>query len=244
MDENGGDPRASNGGPIFYVDDLANPELEPQDVEHIVFSRRVHDKEEILLGDGNGAVRSGFIYVGSRRKNDLSAEIRELGPVFKAKIPKPRVRVISYVPRGDRLGYMVEKVAEVGVDELFLISSPLDRRSGERLGSATLARLERVARQASMQAKRAFPLYVGGVLSPQEVMERYGNDVALCDQYGELPSLNKKTWIIGPESGMVDDIFDKIPRIRVGSEVLRVETATVVSSALLVALRENLLGEI
>lgn len=235
------DPRNFNGGPIFYVSDLVEPTLELQDLEHLALSRRLRSKEEILLSDGKGTVRSGLVTIDSRHKSRLKGEISELGPVFKLDPPEPKVRVVSYMPRGERLSFMVEKVAEVGVDELFLVSSPLDRRSGHPIGSATLARLERVARQASMQSKRVFPLSIGGVLSPHEVIDRFGDDAALCDQRGGLPSLKRKTWIIGPESGVVDALFDEVPRIRVGSEVLRVETASVVSAALLVALRDNLL---
>ncbi len=236
------DPRNSNGGPIFYVSDLAEPALELQDLEHLAISRRLRSKEEILLGDGQGRVRAGLIFIDTRHRNRLKGEISELGPVLTLAPPLPKVRVVSYIPRGERLRFMVEKVAEVGVDELCLISSTLDRRSGHLLGNSTLARLERVARQASMQSKRVFPLKIGGVLSPHEVMERFGDDAALCDQQGGPASLGRRTWIVGPESGVVDAVFDKIPRIRIGSEVLRVETASVVSAALLVALREKLVS--
>lgn len=237
------DPRLYNGGPVFYVGDLLSPKLSGEDAHHLISARRAKPEEEIIIGDGRGSLRLAKIVRISSKRGEGDVDLSPHGPIYFEEEKTPVTTVASYIPKGDRLSYMVEKLAETGLDQLYLISSSLDRRSGKELGASSISRLYRVAHQASMQAKRARPLRFGGVIDPQRCIEVFGPTAALCDFNGTKPSFAYSTWIVGPESGVVDSEFSVLPKIRLTSQVLRVETASVVSAALLVAFREQLIKE-
>ena len=67
----------------------------------------------------------------------------------------------------------------------------------------------------------------------------------LADVDGEPPSLDRPTVLVGPEGGWSPgELGAGLPRTRLGIHVFRAETAAITAGALLVALRENLVGNL
>ena len=151
--------------------------------------------------------------------------------------PTPEVTVAFAVVKGERPGWAVQKLTEIGVDRIVLLQTA---RSVVRwpLGEADkqLDRLRRVAREAAVQSRRVWLPVVGPVAPFDGVAAQPG--VALAHPVGGPPSLDRPTILIGPEGGWTDDeLACGAPPISLGPSILRTETAAVVAGTLLCALR-------
>lgn len=233
------DPRVLGSGAVTYVGALDTPLLTDSDAFHLARVRRVRDGEAILLGNGEGAI--GRFRVGVRRgkKGNEIASLVPDGVLYNQPTPTSRLGVASFLPSTERLSYLIQKVTEVGIDDIYLLSDPSDRRSGERLSESQVERLSRIAREASSQSKRAFLPQLHAVASLAEFRRIHGGRLAICDGAGNSPTLERSIWVIGPESGLIDDAFGSFPRYRLAQDTLRVETAAVVAGSIMVALREG-----
>ena len=102
-----------------------------------------------------------------------------------------------------------------------------------------VARLDKVARMASMQSRRAWLPSVEPVQSFDELAARPG--IALAAPGGSPPALAHPAIAVGPEGGWSEgEIGREIPTVSLANTVLRTETAAVAAGALLVALRAGL----
>lgn len=238
------DPRRLGSGAVVYVQDLSSRELSDESYHHLFRVRRVRDGEHVVLGDGVG----GLLPVVVRRVGGSKAterfELEPLGEIFRATHPRPSVGVASFLPSNDRLSFLVQKTVECGVDELYLIGDPKGTSRSGRDRSPDGGRIDRIVREACGQAKRAFLPTVRIFSSPELFLNEMGQRVALCGSDGDPPTLDRSLWLIGPESGIVDTpLASALPRVCLSTEVLRIETASIVAGALLVALRSVLVVE-
>jgi 16S rRNA (uracil1498-N3)-methyltransferase len=163
---------------------------------------------------------------------------------------------VGFVPvKGDRPEWAVQKLTELGVDRIVVLTSDRSvvRWEGARLASHLL-RLERVARAAVMQSRQLWlPSILGGV----EVTAALGGGVdgataagggdsppALADMGGDPPAAGVHTILVGPEGGWSDAERSAAGsrRVSLGPSVLRAETAAVAAGVLLTALRAGLVG--
>lgn len=219
-----------SGGPHVFVDDLADPVLNDADMHHLTKVRRVRPGAPITVSDGRGAwaaARLGPI-----------AELEHEPLVVPAPVVEIGVGIVAI--KGDRTAWAVQKLTEVGVDRIHLLSSSRSvvRWKGER-GAAALDRLVGVARSAAVQSRRVRlpiiePLTEVGTLAGQP-------GVAVAQWGGELPSLDRPTVLVGPEGGWTDDeVAAADATVDLGPSVLRAETAAVVAGTLLTAIRDGM----
>jgi 16S rRNA (uracil1498-N3)-methyltransferase len=153
--------------------------------------------------------------------------------------PAPPLTLAFAVPKGDRPEWIVQKATELGLDALIPLHTAhsVVRWEGSR-ADHHLQRLRRVAREAAMQARRAFLPVVEPVQSVAEVAARPG--AVLADVGGDAPSLSHPVVLIGPEGGWSKSERDQCPAfLGLGPTVLRVETASVAAGTLLAALRSG-----
>jgi 16S rRNA (uracil1498-N3)-methyltransferase len=212
---------------------------------HLLRVRRVRNGESILLGDGAGGLLVGEVRLSGSRKGSLEHSVEPLGEVYRVPPPVPTVGVASYLPSNDRLSYLVQKTVESGVDEIFLVRDPKGSSGTGRERAVDIERLQRIVREASGQAKRAYLPKLGVFESFEALFDECGGRMALCAGDGGPPSLRRTLWLIGPESGRVlAPSVERLPRVCISTEVLRIETASVVAGALLVALRSSLVAEV
>jgi 16S rRNA (uracil1498-N3)-methyltransferase len=102
-----------------------------------------------------------------------------------------------------------------------------------------LERLRRVAREAAMQSRQPFLPELCQPITFDEALALDG--ACLADASGGVPSLAHPVVLIGPEGGWDDgERAASIPAVRLGSTVLRAETAAVAAAVLLTALRSEL----
>lgn len=219
--------------------------LSPEDAAHAVRSRRLRPGDEFTSSDGKGALARCRVVRAER----LLVE----GEVVERSVeerPRPALNVMLAPPKGDRLAWAVQKLAEVGADEIVLVEAArsVRRWDGDRAGRVG-PRLEAVAREAAKQARRRFLPSVGGPVPWDEaVVAPPGGTLVLLWERSEagllaaLPGAppGSVTLVVGPEGGIPEDDAREAERAgailaSLGPNVLRTETAAVAGASVVLA---------
>jgi len=206
-----------------FVDSLEVPELGDDDRHHLFKVMRLRDGESVGVSDGLGGWRlttvAGGVLVGS-------------GDVVHDPEPTP-CRIAVAIPKGDRCEWMVQKLTEVGVTDLWFVhcTHSVVRWEGER-GQRQIERMRRVAREAAMQSRRTWLPRISGPVRFAEAAALA--NAVLADPAGSDP-IAGGTVLVGPEGGFTPDESSAVPtRVRLAPGILRVETAAVAAAVLLV----------
>lgn len=218
------------------MDDLDHPVLGDDDRHHLERVLRLRAGDVVTVADGRGGWRRCRLGLGGRL--DLDGEVAREPP------PDPLVTVAFALTKGERPELAVQKLTELGVDRIvpFAASRSVVVWEGER-AVHHLARLRRVAREAAVQSRRSRLPEVSDLASLASLLEEPGAVVA--DPSGGPPSLAMPTIVVGPEGGFsTEERGLARGSVRLGSNVLRAETAAMVAGALLVALREGIAGQV
>lgn len=209
-----------------FVDDLATPQLSPDDVHHLKKVLRLRDGENVTCSDGKGRWRvcswsSDYVTVNG----DIVTE------------PSPTLRLCVAVSpvKGDRTDLVVEKLVEIGVDDIAILA-PLERsvvRWANDKVTHVMDRYRRIATAAAMQSRRVFLPELTG---PVSLASLGGHQVALAEPGGSAEWSQVTTVVIGPEGGFSDKELAAAPcTIDLGPNILRAETAAIVAAAQMVA---------
>ncbi|MCP3934586.1 MAG: 16S rRNA (uracil(1498)-N(3))-methyltransferase [Actinomycetia bacterium] len=218
------------GGPHVFVDDIQNPALSEDDLHHLRRVRRLRDGDSITVSDGAGR------WVAAR-----FGESPELaGEIVNVESRTPSIRVGIVAVKGDRTSWAVQKLTELGVDQVVLIESSRSvvRWNGARADKA-IERLKGVARSAAAQSRQVWLPEVVGPVAATDALSWGG--VSVAHRGGGKPSLTHPTLLIGPEGGWSEDELGVAEHlVDLGPGVLRAETAAVAGATLLCGIR-NLL---
>lgn len=191
-------------------------------IRHLERVLRLGPEAPVSYTDGRGTAGDGVYRDGSV----LRGEEREMAR------PSRLVVVAAPPASRDRVRFMVEKLAELGVARLrFLVSRYAQGRPprAERLRSWAVAGLE--------QSRGAWLLDT----SPHAVaLSDLSPPYAVCDPSGSADIAGVDTVVIGPEGGWdPDELPSDVPRLALGSTILRVETAAVVAAARTMTMLES-----
>jgi 16S rRNA (uracil1498-N3)-methyltransferase len=142
--------------PVFFVADVDRPALTDADRHHATRVLRVRPGAPITVADGGGQWRSALL-------GDLLALPDD--EIHVEPAPAHPTTVGFSLLKGDRNELVVQKLTELGIDEIVLL---LAERSVVRWEAGAVARklerLEIVAREACTQSRRArLPRIVGPV---------------------------------------------------------------------------------
>jgi 16S rRNA (uracil1498-N3)-methyltransferase len=223
----------SDGGPLVFVADLDAPVLTAEDHHHLARVRRLRAGDALVLADGRGRWRPAVFA-------DLVPEVA--GEVVTEARVDPVVSVGFALVKGARPELAVQKLTELGVDHVhpFVAARSVVRWDQARAAS-NHARLERVAREAAMQSRRAHLPEVHPVASFAEVAGLPG--ACRADRGGGPPSLSRPLVLVGPEGGWDDhERGVDLPVVALGSGVLRAETAAIAAGVVLTSLRAGLVA--
>lgn len=216
----------------MFVDDLDHPVLEPDDAHHLGRSLRLRQGDPLTIADGRGRWRP------ARFGDDVEVD----GDVVADEATVPAV-VVGLAPvKGQRPEWAVQKLTEIGVDEIWLLVADRSvvRWEGERADSHR-ARLDRVAREAAMQSRRTSLPAVRVGVPVGEAAATPG--AALAEPGGEPPTLERPVVLVGPEGGWTDEERSNAPAsVSLGPSIQRTETAAVTAGTFLVALRAGLVA--
>ncbi len=232
--------------PHFFVDRLegaASVLLSAADSAHALRSLRLRVGEEVTLSDGAGTLARGTL--GGEDGGRAAVTILSLTSVQR---PKPLVSVALAPPKGDRLGWAVQKLAELGVDELLLVPTERSVRSwAADRADRVVERQRAVAREAAMQSRAPFAMDVGVASTLDEalcqpgrpaVMLSEGSARPLSEALPEAPEAIRI--LVGPEGGFSEAEVasaesNGVTVASLGPAILRTETAAVVGAALVLA---------
>jgi 16S rRNA (uracil1498-N3)-methyltransferase len=261
-------PALRTAAAFAYVDDLDEPELEEADVHHLVSALRLRTGESVVVADGSGRFRLCTARVDSGRAAEVtrpaagqvrpdapaparsargrSSPVLRLEPagdvVTLTRAGQP-VAVGFSLAKGDRTEWAVAKLSELGVDTIvpLLCDRTVVHWEGEK-AVRNAERLCRVAREASMQARRVFLPEVRHPMAVEEAVRQLGTvGVALAEPGGAALTPAARALLVGPEGGFSErELGLGLPQVGFGPTVLRVETAAVAAGVVLTALRSGM----
>jgi 16S rRNA (uracil1498-N3)-methyltransferase len=215
---------------VFVADvDVEAPVLDDYDRHHLERVVRVRRGDAVVVSDGRGRWRDGVLAADGVVEPTDAAQ--------SAPAPAPPITIAFALTKGERPELAVQKLTELGVDRIvpFAAGRSVARWEGPRAESH-VARLRRVAREASMQCRRPWLPTVDEVADFGTACRLPG--AALADRGGAPPSLDRPTLLVGPEGGWSDEERAAgLPTVSLGANVLRAETAAMTAAALLAALR-------
>ena len=221
------------------------------DGHHLVRVRRLQVGETVTAADGRGHWRPYLVGAVGDRTLELTAT----GPSRTEPVPTPGLAVAFALTKGVKPETVVRQLTELGVDEILpvIATRSIARPRAER-ADAVGGRLERVAREAAMQCRRARLPRIAPLGPLAALAGRPGLVIAERGGPGTTgpPDPGRAGWllVVGPEGGWAPEDLQAlegpgsdggparaVPRLAVGSHVLRAETAAVAAAAVLSAHR-------
>lgn len=196
--------------------------------------------DQVILFDGNG-----FDFICEI----LSFEKESIRFLIKEKkenkfIPKTEIYLFASLIKNNNYELVLEKCTEIGVAHFVPIIS--ERSEKKKLN---YERSQKIIKEASEQSGRGFVPKIYDTILPQEIFEKYDMPFIVFHGDGENfrnnfefqiynTNKNKIGILIGPEGGWSEKelrLFKEknITTYSLGSQTLRAETATIVSSAFL-----------
>lgn len=165
------------------------------------------------------------------------------GPVHAEPAPRPLLTVAFAPVRAERPEWVVQKLTEVGVDRIVVLSTARSvvRWEASR-ATSILQRLRRVTLEAAAQSRRVWVPEVSGVVGLDALG---GPGVALAEPGGPPLDPGVTGIAVGPEGGWApEELALGWPIVGLGAHVLRAETAALAAGVLLGARRAGTVGRI
>lgn len=234
--------------PLFLVDPLPSEDLVTLDGpegRHAATVRRLTVGEQLILGDGRGAVRAGVV-----REVGRDSLVVACAAVRHEPAPVPRLVVVQALAKGERDELAVQLMTELGVAEVvpWAAMHSVVRWQGER-GERSRRRWQSAAREAAKQSRRAWVPEVAALHSTAEVAARIASPVPAFVLHesapapltaARLPAAEEMVLVVGPEGGLAASevaAFEAAGAraVRLGRGVLRTSTAGAAALALLAA---------
>ena len=212
-----------------FVDLLDSPTLGDDDQHHLGRVLRLRDGESVTASNGRGQWRACVWRNGA---------LEVAGEVVASAPPIVRCAVAFTPVKGDRNEWAVQKLTEIGIDEVIILAPT--QHSVVRWSDADkqLRKLRLVAREAAMQSRRVWLPNIVGLAALHEVCA--GDGAAVADPDGVALHAGVSLVVVGPEGGFAEEELPAgVPRVQLGDTILRAETATLVAATLLVARRAS-----
>ncbi|CEP79493.1 16S rRNA (uracil(1498)-N(3))-methyltransferase [Paraclostridium sordellii] len=219
--------------------------IEGEDVKHIskVLRCRVGEELEICDNDNNE-------YICEITNIDKS-EV-QLNIIDKVDIKREsdlKIKVYQGLPKGPKMEIILQKLTEVGVDEIILVQTKRTVvKVEDKKEDKKIERWERIIYEAAKQSKRGKIPKLKGILSFKEALsDMYKNDLNIAPYENERTKsikqaikgqdINNIGIFVGPEGGFEDTEIKAIEDIggqavSLGPRILRTETASLVASSI------------
>lgn len=219
--------------------------IEGEDVKHIskVLRCKIGEELEICDNDNNEYICE---------ITDIDKSIVELDILNKVDIKREsdlKVRLYQGLPKGPKMEVILQKLTEVGVDEIVLVQT---KRSvvnvSDKKEDKKIERWERIIYEAAKQSKRGKIPKLRGILSFKEALEDmkenelnivpYENErTKSIKQAIKCVNINNIGIFVGPEGGFDESEIQSIEAIggqsvSLGPRILRTETASIVASSI------------
>lgn len=224
----------------FYVPNAAQAtELPLEEARHAVSVLRLKAGDEIFLMDGKGSFYQSNVTLAAT-KHCMYDIVKTLP---QQKTWKGHVHLaIAPTKMMDRMEWMIEKMTEVGFDEITFLNCRYSERKKLRID-----RLEKIVIAAMKQSRKAWKPVVHPIMSFQDFVnqQREGGlyiahcytEIARKDFLNEIQQANDQqdiTILVGPEGDFsIDEVHQALEKgfssVSLGQNRLRTETAGLVS---------------
>ena len=224
---------------LFYLSKINSCYLSGDEFIHCIRVLRKKIDDIINITDGKGSIFSAKITEIEKNKCSLNiiSKIKEIKKKNNIHI------VVAPTKSFNRMEWMVEKLTEIGVSEISFIYSKNSERKNIKL-----KRLEKKAISAMKQSNSTFKPIINDIVSfnnfikkKLDYKEKFIAQVKGKKQLKKsLNKIKNSILIIGPE-GDFDDNEIKIAKsmnfnlVSLGSNVLRTETAAIVSCSTIIS---------
>ncbi len=236
------------------------PELEPEEVDHLVRVLRLRAGDAVVGLDGTGSAWPLRVERVERR----GVQLAPAGPARtepapgEAGAPLPWIEVAVALPRPPRAEDMLDRLCQLGVSAVQPLVCERSHPRARALDPGRRSRLERVARASCKQAGRLWlPVLAEPATLEAWLAQRTGARLFRLDPGGERPLAaalavraegpatrsRPLVLVVGPEGGLSPPEVEQLDRAgaaacRLGPHVLRVATAAEAAAAVATAVRE------
>lgn len=219
--------------------------IEGEDVKHIskVLRCRIGEELEICDNDNNEYICE----ITNIDKSQVELNIVEVVDIKRESDLK--IKVYQGLPKGPKMEMILQKLTEVGVDEIILVQTNRTVvRVDDKKEDKKIERWERIIYEAAKQSKRGKIPKLRGVLSFKEALaDMKENDFNIAPYENERTKSIKQAIkgvdiknigiFVGPEGGFEDTEIKAIEEIggqsvSLGPRILRTETASLVASSI------------
>ncbi|CEO32179.1 16S rRNA (uracil(1498)-N(3))-methyltransferase [Paraclostridium sordellii] len=219
--------------------------IEGEDVKHIskVLRCRVGEELEICDNDNNEYICE----ITSIDKSEVQLNIIDKVDIKRESDLK--IKVYQGLPKGPKMEMILQKLTEVGVDEIILVHTKRTVvKVEDKKEDKKIERWERIIYEAAKQSKRGKIPKLRGILSFKEALSDMGkNDLNIAPYENERTKsikqaikgqdINNIGIFVGPEGGFEDTEIKDIEDIggqsvSLGPRILRTETASLVASSI------------
>ncbi len=227
--------------PSFYHPELNQEshslDLNAEESKHAIKARRLRVGDSLNVINGCG----GFAECTLVSVEEGVARLKVDSIELQRRPPKTLV-VASALPKGDRMRFMVDMLAQLGVDNLIPLRCD---HSVQKFSSNLKLKLNRYALEACKQSNNAWLMSIDDEQTVADLALDYGSDLIYADGAGARPaaiyadnsnSLPVRPIAIGPEGGFSAHEIDLMAKqgaqaLKLGETILRTETAAVVAAA-------------
>lgn len=219
--------------------------IEGEDVKHIskVLRCRIGEELEICDNDNNEYICE----ITNIDKSQVELNILEVVDIKRESDLK--IKVYQGLPKGPKMEMILQKLTEVGVDEIILVQTKRTVvKVDDKKEDKKIERWERIIYEAAKQSKRGKIPKLRGVLSFKEALaDMKENDFNIAPYENERTKSIKQAIkgvdiknigiFVGPEGGFEDTEIKAIEEIggqsvSLGPRILRTETASLVASSI------------
>ena len=216
--------------------------LEREEWHHCLHVMRMRPGDHLILCDGKGNCMEGMIRTAESKEGKIEL-LRDLSEQFKN--PRSYRVGIGMAPTKniDRTEFAVEKLVEIGVDQIYFLDCDHNERTRLRMD-----RLQKIAIAAAKQSRKTNFTQMFDMTAPAKCIETFkqeypGNQMMVCHLDEESKSISENysrnsdvLLLIGPEGGFSKNELEEMARqnlrsVHLGPFRLRVETAAIVACA-------------
>ena len=230
--------------------------IEGEDVKHISKVLRCRIGEELEVCDNNN--NEYICEITNIDKNQVELNILEKVDIQRESDLK--IKVYQGLPKGPKMEMILQKLTEVGVDEIILVQTKRTVvKVDDKKEDKKLERWERIIYEAAKQSKRGKIPSLRGVLTFKEALaDMKENDFNIAPYENEKTksikqaikgvNINNIGIFVGPEGGFEETEIEAIEEIggqsvSLGPRILRTETASLVASSIVLYELSDLGGD-